>query len=187
MKSKVIFLMVSFLFLMFCYPVISSAQVGSSTNATKKKFSKGLIIKKDRKRFEGTNLVFDSQSLIFKNVKTSQSVTIPLSEIQYVKANVSTHAMEGALIGGGIFLLSALAALADVASDPYTEVENGGQVVAITTAIGFGGGLFIGAMFPKEKIVYKRGRFYADKNILNTNRDFKSSKNIPFLSLQLSF
>lgn len=43
-------------------------------------------------------------------------------------------------------------------SNPYREVTNLGEVIVVITSIGFGSGLIIGAIFPKEKIVWKRGR-----------------------------
>ncbi|MFB0517220.1 MAG: hypothetical protein ACETWG_11550 [Candidatus Neomarinimicrobiota bacterium] len=169
MKSKIVFSIVSSLCILFFYPSVSNAQSISNQNGPVRRFSKGLIIKNDRSRFNGTDLVFTAQTLSFINQLTSENITFPLTEIQYVKAKVGNHAIEGALFGGALFLLSAISAVLQVEADPFTEVENGGQVIAIITGIGLGGGFVIGAIFPKEKIVFNKGKFLVNKNPFQNN------------------
>lgn len=180
--------LISFLYVLFCLPVITSAQAQSNTSGTKKKYSKGVIYKKDRKRFNGQHLIFDSQSLTFQDQSTAKSVSVPLSEIEYVRARVGTYAVEGGLIGGGLFLLSALAAVAEVEADPTTEwKKDPTEAVIILTAVGFGGGLLIGALFPKEKTVFKRGRFLVNAKIDPNIKTMGPSRTISLVSLNVSF
>ncbi len=183
-KSIRIVVIISYLYTMFCFPGVANAQSGSNTEGTVKKFGKGFIVKKDRKRFNGKSLVFDSQSLTFKDIKTANSVSLPLSEIEYVRVKTGNRVVEGALVGGGFFLLIALLAYAKAEEDPYTEVTNAGQVIGIMTAIGIGGGLVVGAMIKKEKTVYQKGKF------LVKAPDFKPVKQnieVSFISLRSPF
>ena len=187
MKLIKISVFIAFLcFSLFC-PQIIKAQPAVQKTGIFRKYSKGIIYKKDRKRFNGKNLIFSSQTLSFQDQYTTQQESIPLSEIEYVRARVGTHAVEGALVGGGLFLLSAIAAVADVEADPYTEVENAGEVIAITTAIGFGCGLLIGALFPKEKTVFKRGRFLVKRSNPSHIKTVRSGRSFPLLTLNVTF
>lgn len=146
-------------FSVLVWPVVSHSQSSLGNTGTVKKFTRGMIIKKDRARFQGRSLVFDAQSLRFQDVRTQQSVTLPLSEVDYVRAKTGTHTGEGALFGGGLFLLAGLSAWQEAESDPTTEVTNAGKAIAITTAIGVVGGFIIGTFFPKEKMVYQKNKF----------------------------
>jgi len=135
------------------------AQTVTGTQDVTREYYGGLIIKKDRTRFEGDRLLFSPRTLTFTDRRTGKTVELPLDEVEFVSAQTGTHALEGALIGGGICLLASLEAVAEVSADPSRKLkENAGEVVAIVTGVGAGVGLLIGAMIPKEATVYQKGK-----------------------------
>lgn len=152
-------ILITFLSALLMYPHLLLSQTTSEPAAVRR-YSSGVIEKLDRKRYEGTSLVFDAENLTFQDKNSSTRMKIPLSEIHRVRARVGTHAMEGALIGGGLFLLAAVTAILEVEADPYSKLKYGVfEIIAVSTAIGTGGGLIIGMMFPKQKPVFLRGKF----------------------------
>ena len=183
MRSSKFLNVVVFLLILLLVPVTSFTQ-----NAVKKtKFNRGLIIKKDGSRFSANNLVFSDQSLSFNDARTQKPGQLSLSEVEYVRARYSSHALEGALIGGGLFFLIGVAAVLDAESDPNVEVTNAEEAILIVTGIGFGGGLLIGAAYPKEKPVFQYNKLVAQKL---APQDFDltgSNKKVTFLSLHFAF
>ncbi|MGH2567087.1 MAG: hypothetical protein ACRDGA_02025 [Bacteroidota bacterium] len=124
-----------------------------------RQYSNGIVIKKDRLRFQAMQLVFTPETLTFVDERTGQPVVLPLADVEFVSAKTGTHALEGALIGGGLFLLAGLAAWAEVEADPTKELkENAGQTIALLTVAGAGAGLLIGMAFPKEETVFTKGK-----------------------------
>ena len=98
MKSHKLCATVTFVLVSILVPITSQVQAAGGTA----KFSRGMIIKKDGSRFRANSLVFNAETLRFKTSSTHQGGELPLSEVEYVRAKTGTHALEGALIGGGV-------------------------------------------------------------------------------------
>jgi hypothetical protein len=187
MKALKILAMMVLMNALLLYPIAADAQSGARVDGAVHKFSKGMIIKKDRARFFATGLVFDSQSLTFKDNRTGKSMVVPLSEVEYVQAKTGSHAGEGALIGGGLFLLAALAAWAEAEADPNTEVTNAGTVIAIATAVGVGTGLVVGSFLPKERTVYQNNKYIPVTFLPESKHSLGSNHTITLVSLRIPF
>ncbi|NQU54331.1 MAG: hypothetical protein HQ522_17530 [Bacteroidetes bacterium] len=146
---------ISILFIiLFISPVITKPQ---SDVVLSEKYKKGIILLKDRKSFNGENLVFSAGQLTFISVSTSQPKTIPLEDIKYVKAQTGSYAFEAGLVGAGLSALGILSAYSSAENDPTIEVKE--SRIPIILGVGIIGGAVIGSIFKKEKIVFKDNKF----------------------------
>ena len=183
MRSQRFFTKVSFILILLLVPITSISQTAGGTA----RFSRGVILKKNGSRFNANNLVFSEQTLSFQDPKSQQTTQLPLSEIEYVRSKTGSHALEGALIGGGLFLLAGLAAVLEAESDPTVEVENTEQALLIITGIGFGGGLLIGTAFPKEKTVFQYNRLITQRSRPQDFNFTGRNREIAFISWRFAF
>jgi hypothetical protein len=167
----------------------SSGVYAQTSDQSKKKirsFGKGVIVTKDRKRHPGTNIDFYPEIIQYNKKTTNEMATVPLSDVDHVRAKVGSHVLEGALGGGGLMAASVLLALAEIEADPYrTTVDNAGTIAAgfIIGGIVIGG--LIGACFPKQKVVYKRGKFLVNTQVLPTIPSSMTDSNCLAVSLQI--
>jgi len=172
--------------MLFSHCSIAWGQSSSVKKTPRTSFSRGLVVKKDGAQLKGKKLRFESETLTFIDLEAGESTTLPLSEVDYVRARTGTHATQAALYGGLIFLAGALSAVGQLESDPYTEVDNGMQVVLLVTAIGVAGGLLIGAAIPKEKQVFKHNRLLAGHDMLLENPN-ERIRTVTLVSVGLRF
>lgn len=160
-------LAITFLTGIFFHPV--NAQSDNESETSIRSFRKGVIVTKDRKRHKGTGISFLSESITIQDASSHNKSTFPKSDVDHVRAEVGSHVLEGALYGGGFMALSCLYAVADINSDPYRETkDNAGEIITGFIVGGVVVGALIGACFPKEKVVYKRGKFLVDTKALPT-------------------
>jgi len=175
-------------FIFLLYPVLTYGQTDSTSTRTIRKYGKGRIIKKDRTKYLGRKLVFKTDVLTFNDEKTGKTVILPLSEVDYV-SKIGNHALEGALLGGGLMLLSCLYALLEAESDPYrTPKENAGVIFVELTAAGTALGGLIGLALSKEKTVYQKGRFRAQISLFPHSIKGKNKNiSVPIIAVDILF
>ncbi|GAH31395.1 unnamed protein product, partial [marine sediment metagenome] len=163
-------------------------QTGSTSSRTIRKYGKGRIIKKDRTRYLGRNLVFKTDVLTFNDEKTGKTVTLPLSEVDYV-SKIGNCALEGALMGGGLMLLGIIAAKRELKADPYrTLKENAGEIFVGLTVAGTVIGGLIGLVLPTEKTVYQKGRFRAQISLFPHSIKGKNKNiSVPIIAVDILF
>jgi len=167
---------------------MAHAQTGVDTENRIRRYGKGVVVTKDRKRHPGTAIEFTAETIEYRAKGTYRETSVPLSDVDHVRAQVGNHALEGALVGGGTMALASLLALAEVEADPYTTtVDNAGSIIAGLIIGGTVVGLLIGMAFPKDKIVYKRGKFLVNARVLPVMEPVTDATCVPMVALQLSF
>ena len=188
MKFLCNFVFSVFLFIFLLHPVMTYGQTDSTSTRTIRKYSKGRIIKKDRTRYLGRNLVFKTDVLTFNDKKTGKTVILPLSEVDYV-SKIGDRALEGALIGGSLMLLSGLAAKQEIKADPFhTLKENADEILMGYTFAGTAIGGLIGLALPKEKTVYQKGRFRAQISLFPHSIKGKNKNiSVPIIAVDILF
>ncbi|NQU87880.1 MAG: hypothetical protein HQ541_19195 [Mariniphaga sp.] len=179
MKTKTIGLIL--VIVLIIMPAITKSQSGPE----RKFYKKGIIQLQNRQSYTGENLVFDSGQLTFKDTKNLQPVTIPFEDIKYIKAQTGSWALEGVLLGGLLGGLAVLGAYADAGSNPYVEVKEeripyvvGGLVV---------GSAIVGALFKKEKIIFKDNKFMTGVFINKENLAAYGGPNVISISVRIQF
>jgi len=187
MRSTSIIGILVFICILLLHPLINFGQTDSSSGKIVKKIGRGKIMTKDRVKYSGRNLVFDSEFLTFENVKTGRIVTLSLDDVYYA-TKTGNYALEGALAGGATALLSCLYALVEVEADPLrVPKENAGELVLGITVAGTAIGALVGLAMPKEKTIYQKGRLQLSvlypSFVQSTNREIC----ISFLSIQVLF
>ncbi len=183
---KFVFSFLLFIFLL--HPVLTYGQTGSTSTRTIRRYSKGRIIKKDRTKYVGRQLVFKTDVLTFNDENTGRTVTLPLSEIDYV-SKIGNHALEGALIGGGLTLLAGALAVLQVEADPTLQTkENAGVIILGLTAGGTVLGGLIGFAIPKEKTVFQKGRLLAKISLFpNSIKGKNKNSSVPIIAVDILF
>ena len=153
---KFVFSFLLFIFLL--HPVLTYGQTDSTSTRTIRKYGKGRIIKKDRTKYLGRQLVFKTDVLTFNDENTGRTVTLPLSEVDYV-SKIGNHALEGALVGGGLTLLAGALAVLQAEADPYrTTRENAGVIILGLTAGGTALGGLIGFAHTERESSLPKGK-----------------------------
>lgn len=183
---KFVFSFLVFIFLL--HPVLTYGQTGSTSTRTIRTYGKGRIIKKDRTKYVGRKLVFKTDVLTFNDENTGRTVTLPLSEIDYV-SKIGNHALEGALVGGGLTLLAGVLAVLQVEADPYrTTKENAGVIILGLTAGGTVVGGLIGLAIPKEKTVFQKGRLLAQISLFpHSVKGNNKNISVPIIAVDILF
>ena len=141
------------------FPLQACGQAQTSDQNAVRRYGRGNIIAKDQTRYQGRSLVFSPQSLAFVDSRTGQNFTLPRAEGEYV-SKIGSHAKEGALAGGLLTLLGALAGWAQVEADPTVGTkDNVAAVVVGFTVAGAAIGALVGRAFAKETTVFQRDQF----------------------------
>ncbi|MCJ7446179.1 MAG: hypothetical protein MUO72_00645 [Bacteroidales bacterium] len=138
MKKPLITTLVFFLFY-----TLSFSQT-RETLEVNKSYELAKIYLKNHQITRGRNLTLINDSTIsFKNNTTLKVETVSLNNLNSIKVKSGTRVAGFALYGAGLMALSSLLAVADIESDPYTELKpNAGAIIA-----GFiGGGAIIGGL-----------------------------------------
>jgi len=156
----------------------------SQTGPVKKRYKKGTIQLQNRQSYTGEGLVFDSGQLTFMDTKDSQPVTFPLDDIKYIKAQTGSYALESALIGAALAGLSVALAYAEAGSDPFKEVKE--ERIPIVVGVFVLGGAGIGALFKKEKVIFKDNKFVTDIFIRNENLTACKGYNVTSVGIRLN-
>ncbi len=178
-----------FFFLFFLlHPVLTYGQTDSTSTRTIRRYSKGRIIKKDRTKYVGRQLVFKTDVLTFNDENTGRTITLPLSEVDYV-SKIGNHALEGALIGGGLTLLAGALAVLQVEADPTLQTkENAGVIILGLTAGGTVLGGLIGFAIPKEKTIFQKGRLLAKISLFpHSIKGENKNISVPIIALDILF
>lgn len=182
MKKLTYFTRIFLFFVLFLLPVLTKSQ---TSFVSQKQYKKGLIFLKNRQSFNGEKLVFKSGQLTFKDTKNSQLVTLPTTDLKYVKAQTGSYALECALVGGGLAALGIASAYVEAEGSPYIEVKE--ERIPILLGVGILGGAVIGAIFKKEKIVFNNNKFTADIFIKRENRMTNLGNYITSVGFKIQF
>jgi hypothetical protein len=171
-------------FVLLTVPLLSMGQEGSGADRA---YGRGKVILKDSTRYDALNLKFTSESLSFTDKKTSQPLTFPLAEVDFV-SRTRNHALEGALFGGGLMLVSCLTAVLQVESDPNLEFkENAGLIILGFTAGGTALGALIGSAFSSDKTVFQKGRLVVNLGVPLTFHGYPGGLGLSLVRLQVRF
>ena len=165
-------------------PAPARGQEGPGFNQS---FGRGKIILKDLTRFEARDLQFAGDTLSFTDTATGRRLSIPTSDVEWV-SHKKNMVVWGAVTGGGLMLLSGLAAYAQVEADPYLETRsNAGTVIAGLTLGGAVVGALIGSAFSTEKTVYEKGRFKVSLALPMTGSGAGPAAGLSFARVSLAF